>query len=282
MNWFLLILASVFTISFSNILQKVALKDDKSDVLAYSFVFQFLSGLTVLVITLFTGFQMPPVADYPVHFIVMGLLYAGATYFFFKALQLIDLSQLVIFHSTRAFWTMIAAAVFLGERINLIQILGAVIVFSAIFLVSFKKGRFKLNKGSWYALIAGICIGLALVLDSYLLKFSEQFSYTVVAFFIPAFFLLLINARNLAQIRKVSTSPVIFKILGPALLFGISVLLIYGSLSSGGNASQVMPIGLSSTVLIVILSAVFLREREELWKKLFAGILVIIGVFLLR
>lgn len=48
MTWLTLALASAFFFALAAILQRVLMKDDKSDPVAYAFVFQFLIALMFL------------------------------------------------------------------------------------------------------------------------------------------------------------------------------------------------------------------------------------------
>ena len=64
-------------------------------------------------------------------------------------------------------------------------------------------------------------------------------------------------------------------------VYSIATLSDYYALSSGGNASQVSPTLETSIILTVILAAVFLDEKNNLPKKLFAAAIAAIGIILL-
>ncbi len=58
MNWLFLTLLSVFAVSLANILQRVLMKDDKSNPYSYAIVFQFLIAILNLPIAVWHGFQL--------------------------------------------------------------------------------------------------------------------------------------------------------------------------------------------------------------------------------
>ena len=67
-----------------------------------------------------------------------------------------------------------------------------------------------------------------------------------------------------------------------ALIYTVAVITVYAAYQIGRNAAQIASITPTYSILIVILAAIFLNERDRLPRKLSAATLAIIGIFLLK
>src|SRR3989338_7833670 len=147
MNWFLLSIISVITLAVSNLLQRVLMKDEKSNVFAYSLAFQLTCAFLVGSFAFARGFVMPPIQELWFNFALITVLYAAGTLFLFRALQEIEASEATVVTSSRALWTIIVALIFLGESFDLLKTLGVVLVLGSVALVSLRKEIVRFNKG---------------------------------------------------------------------------------------------------------------------------------------
>ena len=113
MTWEILLTISVLTFSVSILLQRVLLKDDQSDPIAYSIVYQLFTGILIGIYALFNGFTTPNLVQLIPNLILMIILYGGANIFMWNGLRMIDLSEFTIIFSSRALWTIIGGVVLL-------------------------------------------------------------------------------------------------------------------------------------------------------------------------
>lgn len=68
----------------------------------------------------------------------------------------------------------------------------------------------------------------------------------------------------------------------PMSFFTAGQAIAYYFALAKGPASQIAPIGQSQVILTIILAAIILKEKDNLLRKILAGILVTIGVILLK
>ena len=176
MSWQILLLISVIIFSFSTILQKIIMRNEKSDPIAYAIFFQLVTGIIFILFTFIKGFHLPNLIPLSGALFLMTFFYALGNTLTFKAVKLTDASEFTILYSTRAFWGILAAVIFLHESFGLLQLFGSVLVFSSVILVTLHKGNFQFNKGGLYALVAGICFGFGFATDAYLLRYFDVFS----------------------------------------------------------------------------------------------------------
>src|SRR4030067_3803918 len=149
MNWQLLILISVTLYSIFVLLQRVILKENESQPIAYSIFFQLLTGIVIgMVGFLFADMSLPlNLNDLILNLILMTFLYGFSNVFIFKSLKETEASKFTIVFATRAFFTVLASSLLLKEFLTRSQFLGALLIFSGVVLVNLKSYKFSLDKG---------------------------------------------------------------------------------------------------------------------------------------
>lgn len=282
MNWFILTLISIVTLSVANLLQRVLMKEEKSDPIAYSIVFQITCAVLVAIFAFGKGFVIPPINNLAPNFILEAVLYAGSILFLFKALKTTQVSQVAIISTTSAFWSIIAGVIFLGESLTLTQIIGSILIFSAVVFVSQSNINSSFRKGSLYALGSAFCFGVALVNDRFILQSSDAFSYLAIAFLLPGVLLTIIKPKALIKSRVFLEYKKLKRMSLLAIFYSGSALTTYLAFQAGGTASQIAPLSKSSIIITIFLAAMFLGERSNLARKLVSAFIVIVGVLLLR
>lgn len=282
MVWLLYTLTGVSFLAVFYILSRVFLKDKNSDPVAYAIVFNLICAILVFAVALKNGFVLPDLHKYALNLIFMTILYTGSQVFVFKASKAIEASEFIIFSSTRAIWTIAVALLFLGESFNLPKTLGTILILFAVIFVSFKKKRIRLQKGHLFALAAAFCIGVGLANDAFILGHSDALSYGALAFILPGILTLFVFPSSTKKLKTYLNLKLLSKILLLSVFYCIGFISIYIAYQKGGAASQIAPIGQSVVVLTVLLAALFLKERDNLLKKIIAAIIVSIGVLLLK
>ncbi|MBI5123203.1 hypothetical protein HZA75_05080 [Candidatus Roizmanbacteria bacterium] len=74
MTWLYYIILSIFAGSIANLLNKILMKDDKSDPMLSSILFQFLLAFFFFLLSLIKGFVMPSIFIYPLNFSQITIL----------------------------------------------------------------------------------------------------------------------------------------------------------------------------------------------------------------
>lgn len=65
-----------------------------------------------------------------------------------------------------------------------------------------------------------------------------------------------------------------------SLVFTVSAICLFAALQSSPNSSQIATINLLNIVLIVVLSIIFLKERDNIPKKLLGAVSSLVGLIL--
>jgi len=281
MTWIFYTLISVVTGSFIGILQKILMKEENSDPLINTIAIQLFGAFVCFIFAFTKGFILPPITVYSLNFALEAILYALVSLFSFKALKLIGASEATIIFSFGSVVAIVASAIFLNEPLTFLRLLGALLIIISLILVAELK-NFSINKGALYALLSAVLGGLAVVNDTYLLRYSDAVSYTAIAFLLPGILLLLFYPKSIKRL-KTFLKPKPFKhMFFLVLVWSVSAIAFYLAIENGGLISQVFPISQSKIILTVLLAAVLLKEKENLLLKTIASFLTIIGVILIK
>lgn len=279
-TWPILVAISVITYSISVLLQKVILRNDKSDPVAFAVVFQALVGVVIGIGALAHGFAMPDLSRYWVNVLMMVVLYGAGNIVIFHALKLIDASTFTILFASRAFWTIVGALLFLGERYTWARLVGTLLIITSIVLVSWKKQKVGLGKGELLGLLAGVLFGVAFVNDAFIVQNSDVLSYEAIAFLLPTLGILLVQPKAVKKMPHLLKGDFLVKLLVLSIFYGISAVAVFMAYKAGHNASQIAPLVQTTTVVTVVLSIIFLKEKTALLRKSVGAVISFIGVVL--
>lgn len=281
MSWLTLTLLSVLISSAATILQRVLMRGDKSNPYSYTIVFHFLIALLAFGFGLLSGTNF---SFFSGNVYMLFLAAAGwgiCQVFLFKALQLVEASEMTILSGLRVIVTITASVILLKEVFTGWNILGTILIIaSTLLVVNLKKG-FKFDKGLLYILGMTLFGGLAIVADSVNVQHYDVLAYSTFSNFLSGLFILVFYPKALSQWSHFVKPSFLVKMLPLAIFSATQGVLYLAALAYGGNTAEVGTIRQASVIVTILMAAVFLGERGNLGRKLIAGILVTIGVMLL-
>jgi uncharacterized membrane protein len=281
MPWLFYSLIGVVGSSFASVMRKALMKDDKADAYASAIAFQLLGFIMILLFSLLNGFSLPPMQTYWLNYLAQALLWGLVTVFLFKANKYLEASQVTIIYSFASVVGVVCAILFLNDSLNITQIWGIGLILFSVILVFWQKGKLELNRGFWYMLATCLCSGVAITNDAFLLRTTDVFSMLTIGWLTPGLFLLLAHPHAVIKLKYYWHPKHFHSLFWFTLLYAVSGAAFYLAIKAGGQVSQVSPISNASIILTVLLSALFLNERNNLLKKLIAAVLVMTGVLLL-
>lgn len=283
MLWFYLTLFSILGISIANIFRRIAMKNDANDAVASTVVFQFIGAIIIGFFAAWHGFILPPITKYPLNFILQAVLWGSASMFLFKASSYLEASESAIITTLNSVVTIIAAIFLLHEGFSLVFTLGTALIILSIGYLFYDHNKMKLNKGVWYAFGYCLLAGFGYTNDAFMLKFShsDPLSLLTLGFLLPGIFLLFIKPKAIFKIMPLVKSSHMSKVVLLTFFYALASIAYFFAIATGGQVSRISPISQSAIILTVLLGAVFLGEKDHLYKKIFCTILVTTGVILL-
>lgn len=283
MTWIILTLLSALAGAITRIFQKVLLSKEQSNPYAFAFVFQIAVSLILLIYTIVTGtFNIPNLKGLELNLAIMAIFYALGNIFTFKAFKKAEASEVSIIYSSTTLWAVLAALIFLNEKLDAYNALGIFFVVLSIVAVNYSKTKWKINVGHVYAAIGAVLFGFAFTNDAFIInKFESVASYMVIAFALPALAVLFFNPSSYRDIPYFFKPKTIINLLLCSAFYGLSAVLIFTAYKIGGQASLISPLHQTSIIFTVILSYLLLKERSKMKNKITGMILAFIGVLLL-
>jgi drug/metabolite transporter (DMT)-like permease len=281
MSWQLFLIISISAEVAGRLLQRIVLKDDKSDPVAYSVVVQLITGVLVGAFALVQGFSIPNLSEIWPHLLAMPVLWGLSNLFIYKSLKSTEASVFVILFSTRAVWQILAAIIFLNEVFTLYQVFGTVLILGSVLLVSSRNAKFSFKKGEVFAVLAAIFFGAAMINDAFVIRSFDVASYLTFGFFLPALLIWLIHPKKTSEIISVARNTSLWKTVLLAAFFGISALTTLLAYKIGSNAAQIGALSQVTTILTVFAAIFLLSERKSLILKIIAGVISVLGVLLI-
>lgn len=226
---------------------------------------------------------MPPIAQYPINFLLGMVLWGLATLSLFKASHYLEASETAIIAAASSVVTIISSVLVLHEHFGLVYIIGTVLIMVSVFFITHATKKMTLNKGTLFALSYCLLAGIANTNDAFMLKYShsDTLSLLTVGFLLPGIFYILIKPSVVKKIKPLFAFNHFSKVFLLTFCYSLAAIAYFFAISLGGQASQVSPINQSSIILTVLIGALFLGEKDHFLKKVFCTLLVTIGVILL-
>lgn len=277
-----MILLSLVLASITTILQKILLRQEKNDPVAFSIFFQIIIGIIFGIAVVFLG--QNPLLNLNKHIfnvILAVILYGFGNVFVFKALKNIEASKFTVIFSSRALFTTLASTLLLEEGLTPKQLIGAGFIISGIIIATLKSLKYKFQKSDLIGVAAGLFFGLANTNDRFLLQSINLYPYLLIVFLLPGVFIMTIYPKTLSKMRVFLEKRLFAKIMILCLIYSASAVTFFAALQMATNSSQVVNINLAGIIVTVILSIIILKERTNIIKKIVGAILAFIGLVLI-
>jgi transporter family protein len=281
MNWQIFILISLIFGSISTLLQKILLRDNDIDPIGFSIFFQVLIGIIFIVIALILGQNLFLNWNKQIFNIALAVvLYGFGNVFVFKALKNTEASKFTVLFSSRALFTTLASTLLLSEGLTTKQLVGAVLIILGIIVATLKSFKYKFQRVDLLGVAAGLFFGLANTNDRFLLHSLNLYPYLFMVFMLPGIFVLGVYPKTFSKMNVFLKGKIFIKILFLCSIYAISAVTFFAALQKAPNSSQVVNVNLVGVILTVILSIIFLKEKQNTLKKLVGALLAFIGLVL--
>ena len=282
MSWQILLIISIIFLSFNGLFHKSLLKNDKSDPRAQAIVFLGLGGFISILIALLRGkLQLEFSPSLIINFSVLATFATIAYVLKYRGFQLITASEVVIFSTTSKFWNVVGASIFLHETITIQKIFGTIIILVGIAVTMYIDKKIKLNKGIFFVLLGAAFFGLTDINGYYILQTMDASSYQIYFYLLPVFALLLIQPSSIRKLSYYFKLDRAIKVTALAIFDTLGMLALFFAYQAGGKASVIGPLSATKVILTVVLAIIFLKERDNITKKMIGAMITVIGVVLL-
>ena len=270
-----LVTAIAFTVS--NIFFRLAAKDEKK--LSALSSYGFLAGLFFIPLMFFDDGMRIEIT--PNSYFFIGSL-IGWTVFQYLIVWLnnkIEASTNALLSQTVSVFSFILGIVLFAGSFSWMKFLGVFAITTGNSLLFVGKSRIELDKAFWVRTLLSLTLSFTYLFDSLA---SPNFGlpiYAFIAYTIPSAILMILTKTKVVEfidLLKRKFFPIFMVCVGGAVGYWFLIKAY-----SFDNISVVIPVVSSSTILTVVASGIFLKEREGLLKKIVLAILVFGGVVIL-
>ncbi len=274
--WVLIAFISGLLSNTSNFLHRFLLKDDQDPAL-YTWFLEVVR-LSVAVIFLAFNFYLIFSLQTVWLLIALGVVEAVSIYVYMKQHAFTSLSISTIISRTRLIWTALFAFIFLGEQLSPMAYFGIVVLFLGL-SIGTAPHKIFIDKGMKYAYLSAIFISVS---NNLFKSVSAVASAPVIvaAMAIPTVIgypLILKNSRQ--RIRKFLQTKLLNKTIAALANVGALFFLLWAI--SLGPVSIVNAIYQGTMIFAILAGIIFLKEREDVLKKLIGTAIALVGIFLL-
>jgi drug/metabolite transporter (DMT)-like permease len=282
MSWIIFAFGSVLFFTALNLLQRlIAVKGENPRAMAI--LFNGSAAIISLVITFLTGgfkffvFPADPAAWGVVTIAALG--YAIYERGRFTAAKLLDASVFATISNISVLVAFAGSLFLYAETMAVSKLLGGILIIGSLFLVSAGNKQKRVSqKGMVIGIIISIALGLAWMLDKSGVGYFNAITYNILMWTIPTLFIYLPGMKP--EVIKKEFKLVSWKIF---VLAGMNVAgyLMQLKAMETAEATRVIPIVQTSTLFTVLLGIIWLKEKENIYKKIIAGIMAVAGVYFL-
>jgi len=174
--------------------------------------------------------------------------------------------------------TIILATLLLGEGLTSMQTMGTVLLFASILTISKKHhlGRLRFDKYFVAMILSGAALGIALTAERALINATGLATGTLLSWWAQA---LGLGAAALLFGAKTTYTHKDTLVTGSLRYLQLLswVLLVYVA----RNLSVVSAVTTFKVVIVFIVAAIFLREREDMMRKIIGSSIAVVGLLLM-
>jgi transporter family protein len=220
-------------------------------VLLLTFVFSVSINVPILIIILF------PIA---------AILYSVGYLFFFKGLEIGNVSIVAATMNLWAVFTMLFAFIFMGQRLSTIQTLGVLMIISGATLASLnwsdiRNQKFQLSSGVKEAVLGAFFFGVFWNISQII---SEKVGWLLTTLFVKLGIVLFLLIFSLLVKREIGLTKTATRTKYVLVLMGIIEAGAVAAVNYGltiGDAILITPIASALSIVTITLAVIFLKDK---------------------
>lgn len=248
---------------------------------ALTVLLEIMAGFTMLLLCPFFEFKFP--TDISIY-IMLGMtiiFYTIADRLNTQVMSGIEASTFNMLKQLSTAFMIFAGLIFFKEEFVLAKFIGAMLIIFSNILIFFKRGKFEFNKYVLLGILSNISFTIALFLD---VNISENFNlpfFVATTLIVPAVLIIIFERIKPSEIKREWIEGNKKAIVVTAISWGTSIFAQLRAYQLG-NVTVVAPLCALSVILNVIVGYLFLKERDNLLRKIISAILIIISILLIK
>lgn len=259
---------------------KIATKSSKNDG-SLTVLMELLGGFIVLLFIPFFPIQFPKNLNTYIFLGIAIVFYAITCRVNTTTRRTLDVSTYSILSQLSTVFVITWGILFLKEEIVLKELFGAFLILLGNVFVLYKKKKVEFNKYIIIHLLGTLSMSIAISID---VGISNQFNmpfYVGLILILPSLLILLVERIKINDIKLEFKNGNKKAILFIGFIWGITIIERLRAYKFG-TITTIAPLIATRTILNVFAAYFILKEKDSLWKKVFAALIVVIGTVLIK
>lgn len=248
---------------------------------ALTVLLEIAGGLTALFLCPFFEIRFPTDIRIYIMLAISIICYSIKDRLDTKVLSGIEASTFNILQQLSTTFMILAGLVFFKEEFVLAKFIGAMLIIFSNVLVFYQKGKFELNKFVLLGIISNLVFTVALFLDVNISEYFNLPMYAAITLIIPAILIIIFERIKPSEIKNEFVNGNKKAILITAITWPITIITQLRAYQLG-NVTIVAPLCALSVMLNVLVGYLFLKEKDNLLRKIISAILIIISIILIK
>ncbi len=287
MNWLLITIIAIVSRSFYSTTSKVFSQKIKVRSATQTVLLSFLAGIiSIPFIPLLGGISIHYNFTNFIIILVIVLSQGVGNILYYRGLNNLDSGMAQISFSSILLWSAILSVFFLDSHFSFKQIVGITILMIAILIIQYQKGKLKWNKSMLLIIFSALLFAIFQVGSAMIAKEVSTGLYLLITYFGSGLIVLSfyyssisLEIKNLWKTKLKETLIYTTGISFPSVVYFILSYFAYQIAPSRGIVIVLLT---TQIILSVIFGIIFLKERDKMGKKLFAGALAVIAGMLIK
>jgi len=278
MIWLIFALVSALASSIQSLIHRFIMLTEEP--YSYALVENLLTAL-IFVPVLILEFSFPN--SYFAWFLVLvsSLLWVFIAVISMKAYKYTKVSLKAPLSQSRVIFALLFAILFLSEAIVLEKIIGIALIFAALTLLTYKKerkfGQLK-DIGVQFTILSAFLSALVAIIDKKSMAYFTPGTFGFLVYFIPALILIAFGKKYYKGVKQIVETK--YKFLAALVILGFFFYYFKLRAYQLADVGQVFPIVRLSTLFTVVGGVVFLKERDQIVKKIVLTLIILVGIIL--
>jgi drug/metabolite transporter (DMT)-like permease len=282
MTWLYYSLGAAVSFTFLNILSRILTVESKNP-RAFSIVFNIICIIMSLILFIVVGsyktISLPTRIDAWIYLLIASFFYGLNERFRFLISKILEASIYSVLSNITVIIAFFISFFLYKETLTTTKFFGSILILLSLVLVTELKKSKLSSKGIFLGIVTSIYLGIAMSLDKKGAIFFNPEMYNILLWAVPFIVLYFpgIKIKEIkAEFKQFSWKIILlafFNFVG--FYLGLKAFLL-------AEATKVIPVIQATTLMTVIAGVFLLKERSNLAKKIIAGLIAVLGVFLLR
>lgn len=248
---------------------------------ALTIILELLTGVCAIIFIPFFPIVFPTNFNIYLILFAVTVIYAATDRLNIEARYGLEPSTFSMLKQLSTVFLIILGFLFLKEKLLINQLLGALLIISSNILLTYNKGKFRINKYFIMSIISNLLFAVAMLIN---VNISNNFNiaiYTIITVSIPSFFIYIFGKYDFKALKneyKRYNKKELYISAFTWCLMLISSVKAY----QYGSIIVVAPLLALTSILNAMVEFIFNRDKNKFIQKLIAAILIIIGIILIK